>query len=286
MLTTVASLAFGQSSDPHELWLQARQLALEPAKGQDALNAAQSANRIWETRHSTDIEYAESLDLAALLYRAVSEEGDWAVATSPWLDRAVRILSEHPDVPPEVMALALELQSDVLGSAGAGSDLWARAARLRATQVANVTVKSDLPEEDAHPVYPIGRDVQRPALMTTSEPQYSWAARLAKRNGLVVFSVVIGSDGVPRRIQLVRGCGFGLDEKAAEAVSLWRFEPGVKAGVAIAVRANLEVNFRLLPEQETKTLEPQADDGTPRLSGPPRPGKRSVPPLPPKTPGK
>jgi outer membrane biosynthesis protein TonB len=37
----------------------------------------------------------------------------------------------------------------------------------------------------------------------------------------------------------------GLDEKAIEAIALWRFEPGRNDGIPVAVQVNVEVNFTL-----------------------------------------
>jgi TonB family protein len=37
----------------------------------------------------------------------------------------------------------------------------------------------------------------------------------------------------------------GLDERALEAVKLWRFEPSRKDGQPVPVQINVEVNFRL-----------------------------------------
>jgi TonB family protein len=52
--------------------------------------------------------------------------------------------------------------------------------------------------------------------------------------------------GHPISIQVSRPLGLGLDEKAVEAVSKWRFKPAMKDGKPVPVTANIIVNFRLL----------------------------------------
>jgi TonB family protein len=47
-------------------------------------------------------------------------------------------------------------------------------------------------------------------------------------------------------VRVARSLGLGLDEKAIEAVRKWKFKPGYKDGKPVAVRATIEVNFRLL----------------------------------------
>jgi len=42
-----------------------------------------------------------------------------------------------------------------------------------------------------------------------------------------------------------QAAGEGLDEKAMEAVSTWKFEPATLRGEPVAVRVNVEVSFRL-----------------------------------------
>ena len=59
-------------------------------------------------------------------------------------------------------------------------------------------------------------------------------------------SLFIGPDGKTRDVKVIRPLGLGLDEKAIEAVLKWRFRPSMKDGKAVAVAANVEVNFRLL----------------------------------------
>jgi TonB family protein len=95
-------------------------------------------------------------------------------------------------------------------------------------------------------VYQIGGEVSQPVLISKIEPEYSEEARKAKYSGTVLLSVVIDANGNPRDIHIVRALGLGLDEKAIEAVSKWRFRPAMKGGRPVAVQAQVEVNFRLL----------------------------------------
>lgn len=97
----------------------------------------------------------------------------------------------------------------------------------------------------AEPVYKVGGGVSPPRTICNPDPEYSEAAKTAKREGKVVLWVVIGSDGLPHDIRIVRSLGDGLDEKAIEAVRKWRFEPARKDGQPVAVQVNVEVNFHL-----------------------------------------
>jgi len=44
----------------------------------------------------------------------------------------------------------------------------------------------------------------------------------------------------------VKSLGMGLDEKAEEAVRKWKFRAGRKDGKPVPVRAQIQVDFRLL----------------------------------------
>jgi len=95
-------------------------------------------------------------------------------------------------------------------------------------------------------VYRIGGGVSAPVPIFKPEPEYSEEARKAKYQGSVTLSIVILADGSTSNIKVIRALGLGLDEKAIEAVSKWRFRPSLKDGKPVAVTANVEVNFRLL----------------------------------------
>jgi TonB family protein len=92
----------------------------------------------------------------------------------------------------------------------------------------------------------IGGGVTAPKLLSKVEPQYTEEARLAKYQGTVVVATDIGTDGTAQSMRVVRGLGLGLDEEALKAISQWKFQPGAKDGEPVAVRATIEVNFRLL----------------------------------------
>ena len=62
----------------------------------------------------------------------------------------------------------------------------------------------------------------------------------------MLLSVVIGTDGLAHDINVVSGIDSGLDLNAVAAVQKWQFQPGTKDGEPVAVRAQIEVNFRLL----------------------------------------
>jgi periplasmic protein TonB len=94
-------------------------------------------------------------------------------------------------------------------------------------------------------VFRVGGGVSAPKEIFAPEPEYSEEARKVKQMGVVVLRLVVGPDGLPRDIQVVRTLGLGLDEKAIEAVKKWRFEPARKDGKPVAVAVNIEVNFHL-----------------------------------------
>src|ERR1700688_4733253 len=93
--------------------------------------------------------------------------------------------------------------------------------------------------------FKVGGGVSAPKAIYSPDPEYSEEARKVKHMGTVVLWLVVGPDGKPRDIKVLRTLGLGLDEKAIEAVKNWRFEPALKDGKPVAVQINVEVNFHL-----------------------------------------
>jgi TonB family protein len=59
-------------------------------------------------------------------------------------------------------------------------------------------------------------------------------------------SLVVGTDGLAHDLAIVTSLDPGLDSNAIDAIQRWHFQPGTKDGQPVAVRAKIEVNFRLL----------------------------------------
>lgn len=93
--------------------------------------------------------------------------------------------------------------------------------------------------------YHVGGSVLAPRALSTPDPEYTEQAREAKLQGMCVLRVIVGADGKPRDIRVIRSLGMGLDEKAIAAVSQWAFAPATKDGLPVPVQISVQVSFRL-----------------------------------------
>lgn len=85
-----------------------------------------------------------------------------------------------------------------------------------------------------------------PACAFCPYPTYTDQARHGKVQGAVELVVLVGVDGRAQDVRVVKGIGFGLDERAVETVRGWKFIPardGAKRAVAAWV--TVEAVFRL-----------------------------------------
>jgi bla regulator protein blaR1 len=98
---------------------------------------------------------------------------------------------------------------------------------------------------DPRQIYHVGGDVTAPKLVYAPAPEFTDMARRAKYQGVCVISTVVDAQGNPTQVQVVRQLGMGLDKKAVEAVKRYKFEPAMRLEKPVAVKVNIEVNFKL-----------------------------------------
>lgn len=92
----------------------------------------------------------------------------------------------------------------------------------------------------------------QPGVIVRNDPEYSAEATRAFVQSTVLLSIVVGEDGKAHDIKVAQPSGFGLDEKAVEAIQTWVFRPGTKDGHPAAMPANVEMNFHLQVRNDTE----------------------------------
>ncbi len=94
--------------------------------------------------------------------------------------------------------------------------------------------------------YPFSPGVTLPTCNYCPYPTYTDEARHVKVQGTVTLHVLVGADGRAQDIRIVKGLGYGLDERAMETVRGWRFVAARDgARRAVAAWVTVEAVFRL-----------------------------------------
>jgi TonB family protein len=95
------------------------------------------------------------------------------------------------------------------------------------------------------PVHRMSKGVTAPKTVYAPDPDFSEQARRAKYQGTVMLSIIVDKSGQVRNIRVWQPLGLGLDRKAVEAVSKWRFKPAIKEGEPVDMELAVEVDFHL-----------------------------------------
>lgn len=77
------------------------------------------------------------------------------------------------------------------------------------------------------------------------DPEYSEMGRRAKYQSRVRIAGTVDTQGAFTDLCVLVPAGFGLDEQAIGAAGTWRFEPAAQQGEPIAVRLNVEMDFKI-----------------------------------------
>jgi TonB family protein len=100
-------------------------------------------------------------------------------------------------------------------------------------------------QDASREVHRAGPGVKPPKVKRKQDAGYTRQAFYARVQGRVVCEVIVDETGAPVRVAVLSPLGYGLDERAVDAVRRWRFQPGEKDGVPVKVVTTVEVSFRL-----------------------------------------
>ena len=95
-------------------------------------------------------------------------------------------------------------------------------------------------------VYNIGKDVTSPVVVFNPQPKYTANALRRKVQGTVVMTAVVLPDGRVTNVSVIRSLDrYSLDDVARATAARWRFRPGLRQGVPVAVRVRIALEFKL-----------------------------------------
>ncbi|KQR45728.1 energy transducer TonB [Acidovorax sp. Leaf160] len=84
------------------------------------------------------------------------------------------------------------------------------------------------------------------AYLNNPKPTYPAISKRLGEQGKVILRVLIGTDGLPQKVEVNKSSGFDrLDRQAQDAVMRWRFVPGKRNGVPETMWNLVPVNFVL-----------------------------------------
>jgi TonB family protein len=93
--------------------------------------------------------------------------------------------------------------------------------------------------------YRPGSGIEPPRLLREVRADYTEEARRRGIQGEVLLEVVVRRDGSVGDARVIQGLGYGLERRAVDAVSQWRFAPARRLGSPVDVIVEVAVEFRL-----------------------------------------
>jgi protein TonB len=90
-----------------------------------------------------------------------------------------------------------------------------------------------------------GSGIDPPRLVREIKADYTEEARQRGVTGDVLLEIVVRRDGSVSKVKLLKGLGWGLNERAIQAVSQWRFAPAQRLGAPVDVVVEVAVEFKL-----------------------------------------
>jgi TonB family protein len=106
---------------------------------------------------------------------------------------------------------------------------------------------AEKPSDWKHYLKP-GASIQPPQALESAQPQAP--APVGQDSSKAHYGhsrlrVGISEQGAVDRVEVVKKVGYGLDEKAVEAVKTWKFRPARQDGRPVPVQIYVDINFKL-----------------------------------------
>lgn len=91
----------------------------------------------------------------------------------------------------------------------------------------------------------------QPVLIKRVDPKYPSQAFSMGVSGTVTLNVLISETGDILRTEIQKGIkgGYGFEKAAETAVRQWKYRPAQKDGVPVRVWKSIDINFKLIPQQ-------------------------------------
>jgi TonB family protein len=149
-----------------------------------------------------------------------------------------------PEHDPRVSILQLSKALNVIFAPSLDDSMIATLPEYWQNYFASKEGKARAKRVDASALRP-GGEVKPPHLLTVIDPTSNDYAQKNNIAGMVFLQMVVDAQGRPGAVTIVRPIGFGLDEKAVEAVQHAQFRPGTLNGKPVPELVNLQVTFRI-----------------------------------------
>lgn len=179
----------------------------------------------------------------------VNKKVDFEVIQSPKLAPAQLTLQQPPQAaPPKPQAPPQEQVFGVSRKAITATDssegIAVKAGNTVAKEQDDLKLKDD--DQDSLPI-PADEFLvsSMPVLLNSVKIPYPTEARKAQVEGPVIMDVLIDQEGKVRKVDLVSGPGFGLNEAAIEAMKTFQFRPAMVGDQKVAVKIRYTYRFKL-----------------------------------------
>jgi protein TonB len=93
--------------------------------------------------------------------------------------------------------------------------------------------------------YRAGSGIEPPRLLHEVKPDYTEDARRRGITGDVILEIIVQQDGSVGDVTVLQGLGWGLNDRAVEAVRQWRFTAARRQGSPVDVIVEVAVEFKI-----------------------------------------